>query len=75
MKLFAFYPNGHGPESFFVMAESLEQAKAQVQQFHSMYKYIDYPILKPVEDGYCIGETEYTIEEYSENQVAFNNND
>lgn len=31
MKLFAWQPNGHGEQSFFVMAETEEQAKTAVE--------------------------------------------
>jgi len=42
MKLYAFQPTGHGPQSYFVMAESEELARAAIE------KYIltgDYPDL------------------------------
>jgi hypothetical protein len=33
MKLFAYQPKGFGPASFFVMAESEDEAKASVEEF------------------------------------------
>lgn len=33
IKLFAFYPNMHGPWSFFVCAESETEARAAVDKF------------------------------------------
>jgi len=33
MKLYAFQPDGHGPSSFFVMAQSTEDAKEAIDRF------------------------------------------
>lgn len=40
MKLYAFYPDGHGPFSFFVMAETEEEAIAAIEEERK--KHDDY---------------------------------
>jgi len=67
LKLFAFYPEGHGVKSFFIMAKDKETAMAKVESFckkKNEYGYVYYK-----------GNDYYYIEEYDENEIAVNDND
>jgi len=58
VKLYAFQPEGHGPLSYFVMAESEAQARAAVRRYivDNMNKpktaYITGNDLRKWDDGY-----------------------
>lgn len=41
-QLYAFQPDGHGPKSFFVIAESLEDALVRVQAYIKADNLDDY---------------------------------
>lgn len=77
MKLFAFKPNGHGPYSFFVMAENEEQAKKSVQDHINKF----YPSRTDGRNNPWRMETngwgtdDYEMSVYEENEVAENCND
>jgi hypothetical protein len=41
-QLYAFQPDGHGPDSFFVIAESIEYAISRVREHIDLEGYDDY---------------------------------
>lgn len=77
MKLFAFTPKGHGQQSFFVMANSEEEARHAVQnKINELLagrgddgcSYSDYDF-----EGF--GTDYYRLDVYELNHVALNSND
>jgi hypothetical protein len=68
-KLYGFYPDGHGPVSFFVMAEDENEARAtitrytQTQEDYESYYVRDWP------DSYT------QVCEVGNGQVLTNHND
>ena len=67
MKLYAWYPEGHGSWSFFVMEETKEDAVKAIKQFikdskESNYFYESWP-------------HKYELEVCVKGEVAINNND
>jgi len=67
LKLYAFYPEGHGPLSFFVMAKDEHTAKTEVCAY----------IEKHCKEGKITGydfEGKYAIVKANENEVLVNNN-
>lgn len=66
MKLYAFYPNGHGQFSFFVMADSEENARIKVTEHikknHTKDDVINYEAQGWGTDYYkCVVADENTI--------------
>lgn len=75
MNLYAFRPNGHGPQSFFVMAESEEEARMLINARIALrtksdpeFPYGDYGL-----DEWTEGN--YEMKVYMPGQVATNSND
>jgi len=65
LRLYGFYPEGHGPLSFFVADTSLQQAKEKVEAYiakHKPYGSRDWP-------------GEYEVAEVDVGVVLINNND
>lgn len=54
MKLFCFYPTGHGPLSYFVMAETKDEAVAAIKKELEKI-YADNYHSSPIEDQYEYG--------------------
>lgn len=73
MKLFAFQPKGHGPSSFFVMAETEEEAIKSVEAFiveeakRAEEQHYDFDF-----EGF--GTDEYKTTVFKVGQVAANDN-
>lgn len=69
MKMFVFRPVSFGPQTYFVMAETEDEARKAVE-LESGYPPADAWALSAVQDG----EPLYQVEVYEAGQVASNNN-
>lgn len=72
MQLYLWSPNGHGPLSFIVVAESEEAARAAVET-HIEAKHPARPGHGPIERAGW--PASYTLEVYAPNVVAEHQND
>lgn len=68
MKLYAFYPRGHGPSSFFVAAEDEQGARDSVSKFVASDKGATLY-------GADCWPHQYEVEEFEPGAVAINGND
>ncbi len=75
MKLFAFIPRGHGSQSFFVMAESEEEAKAAIASKLFMNVGGQWEVEEDGSDASGWGTDYYEMTIYGRGEVAFNDND
>lgn len=75
MKLYAWIPKGHGPFSFFVMAKSIEEAKAAVLKSIDDCQLDDYHSGKRLQEKFSDGTSVYNLEVYEEGEVATNLNE
>lgn len=68
MKLYAFHPKGHGPKSFFVMAENESDARRAVT-----HHIIDADLMGYDSQGWHTGDYDLTV--LGANEVVVNDND
>lgn len=75
MKLYAWRPKYHGPLSFFVMAKSIEEAKAAVLKLIDDKKMDDYHSGQRLQEKSSDGTSAYNLDVYEEGEVAMNLNE
>ena len=70
VKLYAFYPSGHGPLSFFICCYSKDVAVSKINDYIEA-EFKDGNLSGYDFDGF---PDDYTCEEYKVNRVAINDN-
>ena len=75
MKLYAWRPKYHGPLSFFVMAKSIEEARAAVLKLIDDKKMDDYDSGERLQEKSSDGTGVYSLEVYEEGEVVTNSNE
>lgn len=73
MKLYAFYPKGHGSYSFFVQASSEQEAMRMVSEYIKDHHTDEKGWFKY--EAYGWGTEEYIMQVFEPGQVAENPND
>lgn len=80
-QLYAFQPNGHGPSSFFVIAESIEDAVVRVKEYarkNEMYSGswhgIDRPYSRAGIFGYTWTNANFNLTILNPGEVIDNDN-